>query len=470
MIDYRSLSLDELHTMIVAEAEQHAPLLTSAAAMWKASRVWLDSRAGLLASLRTTLGESWKDLAGTTFDSEVGKVVAVARSWTDGGITRPESGAPWATTATTDDIVRALTSLADGICNVRRYADDRVQTLPANASDKDKTDARDAVAWVMNLLTPAYHDAAAKLRAATGRSLSGVPLAAVPSSGPDGTPGPGPGPAPGVSDSGGADPNAVNPEETPGPQNAPNPNDPTKTKENSPESPLVTAKNAVDVASKLLDLAKNASGGTGNVPNPVGGTFDPADLYHPIDPAAVADSLVPQADPGLPGLASAGGGGAGGGGLGGGATGLGGLDSNPVTNPAQPPSSGGGTAGGAAVPAASGTTGGAGTGSSGAMPPMYPPQSGAGRGASGGIRPGAAEQVNAVRSRKPGSGAGVVLSGREGQGGKGRNTKETPALAKATKPKPKPKPPPAVPSEPVEVLDEELWRVGPSGTERSYRT
>ncbi|MGW7531325.1 hypothetical protein [Amycolatopsis sp. NPDC054798] len=453
MTDYRSMQLGELRGLIVAECEQHVPLLADASAMWEAIRPWLALQADKLDQMRRNLRSNWKDFAGSVFDAEALKVAQVAFSWTDKMAGGPESGGPLTTSTTTSQIKEAIDKLIDEIHRARDFADGKIASLAPDASKDDVDRARNEVADKLDGLAPFYQRAASQLLAAPGRLLTGEdPKAALPSLSDQ--------PGPGVPNNGGGGDPAANPEESPAPQDVPDPEDPAKDPaENSPESPVVTAKNAVDVASKLLDLAKNAGGGGGNpaqVPNPLSTAFDPADLYQPADL-----SSVPQPDSGLPGLAGAVGGGAGTGAGGGG------------IGPAGAAAGGGGTVSplgaqsglsAGAAPAGTATAAGAGTTGSSGMPPMYPPQSGAGRGSSGsgGIRPGAAEHVNAVRSRKTDGKTGVVLAGRETEGKRRRK----PAPAKA----PKKPPPPVERAEPVEVLDEELWQVGGAGPERSYRT
>ncbi|MET9258647.1 hypothetical protein [Amycolatopsis sp. NPDC004079] len=455
MIDYRSKELGELRDMIVAECVQHVPLLSAASAMWTQVRPWLADRAADLDRTRLDLADGWKDFAGTVFDAEALKVVRVAQSWTDDMAGGPESGGPLTTSTTTKQISDAITALINAIHDARGFADAKIANLPSNASQADVDQARNDVADRLNTLTPLYQEVTSKLFAAPGRQLSGDPKVGLTSTSDQ------PGPGPAVPNNGGGDPASANPQETPSPQEVPDTKEPAKDPaDSSPESPLVTAKNAADVASKLLDLAKNAGGTGGNaaqVPNPVSTAFNPADLYQPAD-----FSPVPQPDSGLPGLAGSVGGGAGagigGGGVGGGPAGAGTSASGAVSpNAAQA-----GLSAGAAPVAGTATS--AGTAGSSGMPPMYPPQSGAGRGGSGsgGIRPGAAERVNAVRSRKTDGKTGVVLAGRETEG---KRKKPAPAPAKAPK-----KPPPPVEQAPVEVLDEELWQVGSAGPERSYRT
>ncbi|WP_409180067.1 hypothetical protein F9C11_26510 [Amycolatopsis sp. VS8301801F10] len=452
MIDYRSMKLGELRDLIVAEADQHVPLLNAASAMWTEIRPWLAARAAELDRMRLDLGAAWTDFAGTAFDAEALKVVRVAQSWTDEMAGGPESGGPWTTSTTTDAISKAINGLIGAINGARAFADAKMASLPRDASDSDAETARDAVAVELEGLAGHYREVASQLFAAPGRQLSGDPKVGLAS------PADQPGPGPAAPNSGG-DPDAANPRESPSPQEVPDPDDPAQTPAgDSPESPLETAKNAADVAGKALDLAKNAGGAGGNlaqVPDPVSTAFDPAELYQPAD-----FSPLPQADSGLPGLAGAVGGGAGagigGGGVGGPAGAGGGLGGPVSPNAAQSALSAG------TPPVGSVTTAGAGTAGSSGMPPMYPPQSGAGRGGagSGGIRPGAAEQVNAVRSRKADGKTGVVLAGRDAEG-----KRKKPVPAKARK-----KPQPAVESAPAEVLDEELWQVGSAGPERSYRT
>ncbi|MFE3170380.1 hypothetical protein ACFXPA_14050 [Amycolatopsis sp. NPDC059090] len=452
MIDYHSKQLGELRDMIVAECVQHVPLLSAASAMWSQVRPWLADQAANLDRMRLDLGDAWKDFAGTAFDAEALKVARVAQSWTDEMAGGPESGGPLTTSTTTDQITAAISALINGIHDARGFADAKIANLPSNASQADVDQARNDVADRLDTLTPLYQEVTSKLLAAPGRQLSGDPKVGLTSTSDQ------PGPGPAAPNNGGGDPASANPQETPSPQDVPDTKEPAKDPaDSSPESPLVTAKNAADVASKLLDLAKNAGGAGGNaaqVPNPVSSAFNPADLYQPAD-----FSSVPQPDSGLPGLAGSVGGGAGAG-IGGGGGGPAGAGAG-VGGAVSPNAAQAGLSAGAA-PAGTATAGGTGSTGSSGMPPMYPPQSGAGRGGSGsgGIRPGAAEQVNAVRSRKTDGKTGVVLAGRE-TGGK----RKKPAPAKAPK-----KPPAPVEQPPAEVLDEELWQVGSAGPERSYRT
>ncbi|WP_027943980.1 hypothetical protein [Amycolatopsis taiwanensis] len=453
MADYGTLSVEDLRAMMVAEADRHAPMLDAAAAMWKSARAWLSSQAQLLRAMQRDLGESWRDLAGTVFDETLTGIISVTESWTDEGMTDPESGKPSATGVTTDDLTTGIDSLAQGIRNVRREADGEVEKLSANASDKDRADARDVVASKMNSLIPYYDNVATRMHIAIGRPMTDVPLVAVPSSATDGPPGPAAAPTAG----GGGDPSSVDPQDAPGAQDPANAQGPDKAKDGSQESPLVTAKNAVDVASKLVDLAKNAaSSGASQIPDPAslaGSTFDPSDLLNTAD-----SPLGSVPDSGLPGLASSGGGG-----LGGSTGALSGLGS--ISSGGLPVSGSISGSASSAIPAVMGSSTAAGSTGVGGIPPMYPPQTGAGRGSSGGVRSGAAEQVNAVKSRKPDEKAGVVLPGRDGQGKEGRNRKGkgTPAQQALSQ---APKPRPVTEGEPV--LDEDLWRV--KATETSYRT
>lgn len=120
--------------------------------------------------------------------------------------------------------------------------------------------------------------------------------------------------------------------------------------------------------------------------------------------------------------------------------------------PAAPLPGAGTTAG----PAGASRSASGGMASPGMMPAMHSPYAGGGN-SSNGVRPGAAEQVNAVRSRKPDSTPGVSLRGRTGRAG---------AIT----------PPPSAErrwdgENTVELLDEELWQVGPTGhDEPKYRT
>ncbi|WAL67843.1 hypothetical protein ORV05_08750 [Amycolatopsis cynarae] len=471
MADYSKMSSQELLALIEHEADVHVPALYALADAWEEGRDHLAQQASRLSGARNRLtGEEdgWTDLAGTAFSTVLSEVAETANTWNvpgDGGTPGRQPGT--GTTVNTKKLTGSIRELADIIIRAR----DGLRMLVANYSDEEYK-AREA-AQAMTLLTSWYTDATANLKVATGQQLGNdVPLASPLSpttvdqkgtpSGPGGT----------SPNSGGGDPSAVNPTDTPDPTNPgqdPNQN-PTQNNNNSTESPLTTAKDAVDVASKLLDLAKNATGSTGQIPDPT--TFNPADLYTPVD------TTLPQTDSGLPGLASAGGVPGLGGGTGPGVGGVGasGLGVAPPADSPQTPISGSATTmppiATAGTVGSAGATGTTGVGTSG-IPPMYPPRygGGGGGGAGGGVRSGAAEEVNAVRSRKPDGKAGVVLSGREGQDGKGprgkgkRKGTATPTVAKAMKPKPRP----AENSEPGEVLDEELWKVDTAAPERGYQ-
>ncbi|MFD5250571.1 hypothetical protein ACFWIW_38895 [Amycolatopsis sp. NPDC058340] len=476
---YTTLGLDEQHKKITAEVP-HVKRLHAAADMWVEAATWIADKAVAFNQQVENLVSNWPDRAGDTFRAMAKRDIDTLRSWVQtpdaqipvtNGIDllplplpstvqpRPSHG------ITMSNVANRLRALADDIQRTFDYVDTLHRDYHALFDNKPGVQAEDRKAvWddyrlkagrALDSLGSHYRDVSENaLPDANGLAWTGPRSDVVPtvkSDSPAGTEGGTP------ATGGGAEAPA------PGETRQPNPGDTPETPEE--EKPLTLAEQldlasqGLDVAGKAVDLAGKVaeqllgSGGTGSA-----GVPDPAAVPNPLDGWKPADlpalSGIPGAgDPlGLPGLAGLGSGGGGvGGGLGAGGIGAGGAGS-PASGAVSPPAGAAGFATG--LPGTSAGTGSAGMGGSPGMMPMYP-QSGAGRAAGGGdIRPGAAEHVNAVRSRKPDGEPGVALRGRAG-------TPPRPPVARKR---------PVVENDVVHVLDEDLWQVNPATDQPKYRT
>ncbi|ONF72563.1 WXG100 family type VII secretion target [Amycolatopsis keratiniphila] len=480
MGSYENLSFFQLHDKITVEY-RHIGKLRDAAAMWEEGAQWIGDTLTRFKGQVENLASHWPDKAGDAFAMQAQSDMNNMRSWirAEGEqvalppqqiSTSPGEG--WKYTEkgiVASNMAGQLRALADQLQFVftavdgfhRDYHASFDGVRAAEAGDDRKNAEEFYRKESVKLIAPlgaAYTQVADALPGASGRHWNGAQSAVVPELRSDREPGDGT-PSEGGAPTTGGGAEAPNPGET----RQPNPGDTPETPEE--ETPLTLAEQldlasqGLEVAGKAVDLTGKVaeqllgSGGTGSVDVP-----DPATVPNPLDGWKPADlpalSGIPgAADPlGLPGLAGLDSGGGGvGGGLGAGGIGTGGAGS-PASG-AVPPLAG--TAGFATGTPTSGVgTGSAGMGGSPGMMPMYP-QSGAGRAAGGGdIRPGAAEHVNAVRSRKPDGEPGVALRGRAGK-------PPRPPVARSR---------PVVENEVVHVLDEDLWQVNPATDQPKYRT
>ncbi|MFI7120818.1 hypothetical protein [Amycolatopsis sp. NPDC049868] len=481
-LGYTVFRLDEQHAKITAELP-HIKRLHAAADMWSEAATWIADKAVSFNQQVENLVSHWPDRAGDTFRAMAKRDIDTLRSWvqtpdaqipvTSGvplpmlpsgfqaQLTRPSHG------ITMSNVVERLRSLAGDIQRTFDYVDtlhrdyhDLFDNKPGvQAEDRMavENDYREKAGTALDNLARHYNDVTgnalpdARGLAWTGPRSEVVPLVKSDSPADTGVPG-----DPGTT---GGDTGAPNPGETQQPNPGETPETPEEEKPLTLAEQLDLASQGLDVAGKAVDLAGKVadqllgSGGTGSA-----GVPDPATVPNPLDGWKPADlptlSGIPGAgDPlGLPGLAGLDSGGGGiGGGLGAGGIGPGGAVS-PMSGAVSPLAGAAGFAAG--TPGTSVGTGSAGMGGSPGMMPMYP-QSGAGRTAGGGdIRPGAAEHVNAVRSRKPDGEPGVALRGRAG-------TPPRPPVARRR---------PVVEDDVVHVLDEDLWQVNPATDQPKYRT
>ncbi|WP_409490060.1 hypothetical protein [Amycolatopsis sp. cmx-11-12] len=480
-MSYEDLSVDQLFAKIEAELP-HASKFEDAAKMWDEARVWIDDKIarfrGEVQDLRDQQG--WKDGAGDLFAARTEKDLESLRSWTQA--TAEVQGAPYTQAGLINGEVKSNVAYTLGI--TRSNVADRLRTLAGDIRTTynnlkllrddfhQKYDGdnrlkveneplyRQKMATELNLLGISYVALYTwVLPQATGADWSG-PRAHLPST---------TSPAPsstgdGTSTSGTGTDGAGTPAEPATPAEPVTPVSPDTTEEqDSPQSLMNAASSLLDSGSKAIEAASGLLGQLGGSGTDIGGELgrlEPGKLS-PLAP--LPDPLgsvgLPSDSSGLPSLAGLDAGAAGiGGGAGGGvpsATGsvpMSGTAGLGASMPGAPLPSIGTTAGAAGTSRAAGS----GMAGPGMMPAMHSPQAGGGS-SSGGVRPGAAEQVNAVRSRKPDSTPGVSLRGRTGR-------------ANATTP------PPAAErrwdgENTVQLLDEELWQVGPTGhDEPKYRS
>ncbi|RSN18655.1 hypothetical protein DMC63_18540 [Streptomyces sp. WAC 05977] len=487
MADYNGLSFADLHKKISVEY-QHIGRLRDAAAMWEEGAQWIGDTLGRFKGQVENLTSHWPDKAGDAFAVQARSDMNNMRSWirADGEhvalppqqiSTSPGEG--WKYTEkgiVASDMPGQLRRLADQLQFVFTAVDgfhrdfhDTFDGAAGAAEDRKNAEEhyRKESVKLIAPLGDTYTQVANALPGASGRHWNGAQSTVVPqvrTGGPADDPtsaDPGGGGAP---RSAGGDPGAANPGETQEPNPGDTPETPEEQQPLTLQEQLDLASSGLDVASKAVDLGSKVaeqllgSGGAGSVDVP-----EPPTVPEPLEGwnlggspslSGLSSSDNPLGLPSLAGLAD------GGGGIGGG-LGAGGIGSGGGVSPmpgTTPPAAG--VAGfGTALPgssAASGSAGGtAGLGGSPGMMPMYPPNGAGGRAGGGGeIRPGAAEHVNAVRSRKPEGEPGVALRGRAGAAPRPPATRRRPAVE----------------NDVVHVLDEDLWQLDPATDQPKYRT
>ncbi|WP_414942063.1 hypothetical protein [Amycolatopsis sp. cmx-11-51] len=485
---YTLLSFNEQYTKISAE-RAHVPRLTAAADMWDEAATWITDKVGSFHQQVENLVSHWPDQAGDAFRVVANRDIDALRSWvqtpdaqipvTSGVVlpmlpglqaqlNRPSHG------ITMSNVANRLRALSDDIERTFVYLDglrrDYLELVKRpGVQDEDKkaleNDLRVKGGAALDNLANHYRDVSGNaLPDAKGLSWTGPRSAVVPKLTSD-SPAADTGGNGGDPSSTGGDTGAPDPGETPPREPAETPETPEEQKPLTLQEQLDLASQGLDTAGKVVDLGGKVaeqllgSGGTGSVDVPEPGTVpNPLDGWKPGDlpaPSGLPGAGDPLGLPSLAGLADGGGGA--GGGLGAGGIGAGGIGSGGTVPPAQGIASPLAGAAGYAnrlpgIAAASGAAGGTAGGSPGMMP-MYP-QGGAGGRAGGDIRPGAAEHVNAVRSRKPEGNPGVALRGKAG----------APPRPPVTRRRP------AVENDVAHVLDEDLWQVDPATDQPGYRT
>ncbi|QXV62314.1 hypothetical protein [Amycolatopsis sp. TNS106] len=487
LFGYSTLGLKEQHQKITAELP-HIKGLHAAADMWDEAATWIADKAVAFHQQVENLVSNWPDGAGAAFGAVAKQDIDTLRSWvqtpdaqipvTNGftlpmlpstvqsPLSRPSHG------ITMSNVANRLRALADDIKRTFDYVDTLYRDYHALFDNRPGVQAEDRKAvendyrvkagLALDNLARHYRDVSdnalpdARGLAWTGPRSDVVPT--VKSDSPATDPGGGGNPS-----STGGDPGAANPGETQEPNPADTPETPEEQKPLTLQEQLDLASSGLDVASKAVDLGGKVaeqllgSGGAGSVDVPDPATVpNPLEGWKPGESPSLSGLSSPDNPLGLPTLAGLG---DGGGGIGGG-PGAGGIGSgggvSPMPGTASPAA---GVAGfGAAVPgtsAAAGSAGGtAGLGGSPGMMPMYPQNGAGGRAGGGDIRPGAAEHVNAVRSRKPEGEPGVALRGRAGAAPRPPVTRQRPAVE----------------NDVVHVLDEDLWQLDPATDQPKYRT
>ncbi|WP_410664170.1 hypothetical protein [Amycolatopsis sp. lyj-84] len=482
MGNYESLSFSQLHTKIRIEY-QHIGRLRDAAVMWDEGTQWIGDTLGRFKGQVENLTSHWPDKAGYAFAVQAQSDMNNMRSWirADGEqvalppqqiSTSPGEG--WKYTEkgiVASDIAGQLRRLADQLQFVFTAVDGfyREYTARPAESAESRKDAeefyrKESVKLIAPLGT-AYTQVANALPGASGRHWNGAQSVVVPelrSDRPadDGTPA-----GDGASTGGGdpSQPGSANPGEPQEPNPGDTPETPEEQKPLTLQEQLDLASSGLDVASKAVDLGGKVAeqllgaGGAGSVDVPDPATVpNPLEGWKPGESPSLSGLSSPDNPLGLPTLAGLGDGGGGiGGGLGAGGIGSG-SGISPMPGTASPAA---GVAGfGAALPgtsAAAGSAGGTtGLGGSPGMMPMYPQNGAGGRAGGGDIRPGAAEHVNAVRSRKPEGEPGVALRGRAGEAPRPPVTRQRPVVE----------------NDVVHVLDEDLWQLDPATDQPKYRT
>ncbi|MEU3626420.1 hypothetical protein BS329_20210 [Amycolatopsis coloradensis] len=481
---YTVLSLRAQHDKISAELP-HIPRLHAAADMWVEAATWIADKTVSFNQQVENLVSNWPDQAGDTFRALAKRDIDTLRSW----VQTPDAQIPVTNEVplllplpstvqqsrpsygiTMSNVAVRLRELADDIKRTFDYVDtlkrdfDVLFKRPGVQAEDRKAvedDYRLKAGRALDNLGSHYRDVSDNaLPDARGLAWTGPRSDVVPKLTSDSPAGDGANPGGGGDPNAtGGDPGTANPGETPKP--AETPESPEEQKPLTLQEQLDLASQGLDTAGKAVDLAGkvadqllgSGSSGAPDVP-------DPATVPNPLEGWKPGDlptlSGVPGADNplGLPSLAGLDGGGGLGGGLGAGGIGAGGaVPSAPGTASPMAGVAGAalpGTA--AAMGAAGGTTGG--TGGSPGMMPLYPPNGAGGRQGGGDIRPGAAEQVNAVRSRKPDGNPGVALRGRAGAASRPPVTRQRPAVE----------------NDVVDVLDEDLWQLNPATDRPTYRT